>query len=150
MADEVKVQLTTNVTTSGGIRVTDSKSFNVTMTGAGVSHHAQIVADTEESLINGLDIASYSDEGYYSVKHLTPADNSTAAGYVTIGAMGSCSTVTYKNEADCVGASATWTDGVHVMKLNIGESCLFRGGLASLGVKADTLTAQLEVVAIQN
>jgi hypothetical protein len=150
MADEIKVQLNTNITTSGGIRVNDAKLFNVSMTGAGVSHHAQIVGDTEEALIHGLDITAYTDEGYYSIKHLTPADNSTAAGWVTIGTLGSCSNVNHKNEADCVGASATWTDGVHVMKLLIGESCLFRGGLSNLSVKANTLSAQLEVVAVQN
>ncbi len=151
MADELKIQLNTNVTTSEGVKISDAKSFNVTMTGKGVSHHTQVISATEESLSHGLDITVTSSQGFFIVKHLPPATGaSNVASYITLGSLGTCSNTSYTDESTCTSNSGTWTSGTHVVKLNSGEMCMLRGGLVTLGVKTDANSASLEIITIQN
>ena len=151
MADELKLQLNTNVTTSEGVKISDAKSFNVSMTGKGVSHHTQVIDSTEEPLAHGLDITTIVDQGFFIVKHLPAATGaSNVATYVTLGSLGSCSNASYTNESSCTTNSGTWTSGTHIIKLNSGEMCMLRGGLVTLGVKTDANGASLEIVTTQS
>ena len=158
MADEIQISTQLTLETSKGVKIDVSNDDTFDQTGSNVSHHTQNVPSTEEALEVGLEGVTTANEGWFYIKNLG-GTSTTATEYVTVGELGKCyddastpAQIAGHDQASCLAADPgnTWTDGVHVLKLIVGETVLFRAGITALSVKASDNDTQIEIIAVEN
>ena len=120
MANEIKTDLRL-IASKGGMEVDRrEQKTDITMTGENLAHFVQAVP-TSNTALESVDIAGLGTEGLVFLKNLD------STNYISVGLTGS-----------------------YTIRLNAGESCLFRSNQGGLYALANTATVNLEVLVIED
>ena len=137
MADEIKVRVNLDVTTSQGVTFSRSASYNADMAGTLVGFHTQLINESsEEQITTGSELVP-ANAGFYVVKNLGTSVNAQDSSYT--------------GDPDYITLGKT---GNHILKLLPGETAVLRSNGTALYAQAvagdqEAADTHVEVVCLE-